>query len=96
MARATALYQYLHRLAEGWEYARDSDMEFANSLFQQLEEEVRNLGGCWIPEPARDLIARARRELDRASEARSELRMRHLESAEEAIASLVKCLPASA
>jgi hypothetical protein len=93
---ANALYRFLHRLAEGWECARDSDVELALRLLDTLQEETRGATGTWLPEGTADLLLSARQELELAAGSRSDRRMRHLESADETIRALIQTLPVPA
>jgi hypothetical protein len=91
--QAKVLRRYLDRLVNGWEYARERDLDLLDSMLEDLDREIRLVGEEALPAGVIDDAATARRALTRARATTEDARMRHLEIVAESVESLSDRVP---
>lgn len=92
--RTFALWKFLDRLADGWEYARDADIAVVEEMLSELEREAFRPGMALLPSGTADFLTTVRHAVTRARITSGDTRMRHLEAAERSLETLLGLLPA--
>ncbi|CAN5784418.1 hypothetical protein BH23GEM3_BH23GEM3_06070 [soil metagenome] len=92
--RTFALWRYLDRLADGWEYARDTEIAVVEEMLAELEREALRPDTALLPSGTADFLTTVRHAVARARITSGDTRMRHLEAAERSLQTLRGLLPA--
>lgn len=89
-----ALWRFLERLADSWDYARETDLDLVDRMLGELGRGLNKTAADVLPSGTDDLLAAAQRAVERARTSHADARMRHLEAAGESLAALRLRLPA--